>query len=70
VPVGDVLVGNTGGNIEHDDTALAVDVVTITETSEFLLSCSIPDIELNVAQVLYRVSGMVGVDRAVLDLPC
>jgi hypothetical protein len=34
------------------------------------LSCSIPDIELNVAQVLYRVSGMVGVDRAVLDLPC
>jgi len=51
VPVGNVLVGNTGGDIEHDDTTLAVDVITITKTSKLLLSCSIPDIELNVAQV-------------------
>ena len=70
MPVGNVFIGDTGGNIEHDDTALAVDVVTITKTSELLLSCSIPDIELNVAQVLYRVSGVVGVERALVDVPC
>lgn len=52
VPVGDVLVGDTGGNIEHDDTALAVDVVSISETTELLLSCSVPDVELDLTQVL------------------
>jgi len=51
VPVGDVLVGDTGSDIEHDDAALAVDIVSITKTSELLLSCGIPDIELDVAQV-------------------
>jgi hypothetical protein len=52
VPVGNVLVGDTGGDIEHDDTGLAVDVVTITETTELLLTGGIPDIELNGTQVL------------------
>lgn len=51
VPVGNVLVGDTGCNVEHDDTALAVDVVTITETTELLLTSSVPDIELNRSQV-------------------
>jgi len=55
VPVGNVLVGNSGGNVEHDDTTLAVDIVSITQTTELLLSCSIPDIELNVAQVLTKI---------------
>jgi hypothetical protein len=49
VPVGDVLVGNARSNIKHDDTTLAVDVVPITKASELLLSCGIPDIELDVA---------------------
>jgi len=52
VPVGNVLVGNAGGDVEHDDAALAVDVVSVTKTSKLLLSCGIPDIELDVAQVL------------------
>lgn len=30
VPVRDVLVGDTRSDIEHDDSALAVDVVTIS----------------------------------------
>lgn len=51
VPVGDVLVGNAGGDIEHDDTALAVDVITITETAKLLLTGGIPDIELNLTEV-------------------
>ena len=56
VPVGDVLVGDTGGDIEHDDTALAIDVISVAETSKFLLSCSIPDIEFDFPQVLRDVS--------------
>jgi hypothetical protein len=53
MPVGDVLVGDAGCHVEHDDTALAVDVVTITETAKLLLSSRIPDIELNLTQVLH-----------------
>jgi hypothetical protein len=52
VPVGDVLVGDSGCDIKHDNTALAVDVVSITESTKLLLSCSIPYIELDLAQVL------------------
>jgi len=52
VPVGDVLVGDAGSNIEHDDAALAVDVVTVTETAELLLAGGIPHIELDLAEVL------------------
>ena len=52
VPVGDVLVGNAGSNIKHDDTALTVDVVAITETTKLLLASSVPDIEGDLAVVL------------------
>lgn len=52
MPVGDVLVGDTGGHIEHDDAALAVDVVAIAQTTELLLSSGIPHIELDGTQVL------------------
>lgn len=52
MPVRNVLVCDTGSNIEHDDTALAVNVISITETSKFFLSSSIPDVELDVSQVL------------------
>lgn len=52
MPVWNVLVCDSGGDVEHDDGALAVDVVAISQTAELLLSCGIPDIELNLAQVL------------------
>lgn len=52
VPVGDVLVCDTGGDIEHDDTALAIDVVAITQTTELLLTSGVPDVELNRTVVL------------------
>jgi hypothetical protein len=54
MPVGHVLVCDAGGNIEHDDTTLAVDVVAITETTELLLTGGIPDIELNLTKVLEK----------------
>lgn len=56
MPVGDVLVCDTGSHVEHDDAALSVDVVSVTKTTELLLSSSVPDIELNLSQVLYRQS--------------
>ena len=52
VPVGDVLVGDARGDVEHDDTALAVDVVAVAETTELLLSSGVPDIELDLTKVL------------------
>lgn len=52
MPVGNVLVGDTGGNIEHDDTALAVDIVSISQTTKLLLAGSIPHVELDLSKVL------------------
>jgi hypothetical protein len=52
MPVGDVLVGDAGCHIEHDDTALAVDVVTITKAAELLLTSSVPHVELDLTVVL------------------
>ena len=51
VPVGNVLVRDAGGHVEHDDTALPLDVVTITETTELLLSSGIPHVEADRAKV-------------------
>lgn len=59
MPIWNVLVGDTGGNIKHDDTALAVDIVSITEASKLLLSCSIPDIKLDVSKVLPNVNDFI-----------
>jgi hypothetical protein len=52
VPVGNVLVGDAGRDIEHDDAALAVDVVSIAKTTELLLAGSVPDVELDLTEVL------------------
>jgi hypothetical protein len=69
VPVGDVLISNAGGDVEHDDAAQAVDIVSITKTSELLLSCSIPDIELDVAQVLQVCQSLVPLVESWIVIP-
>ncbi len=51
MPVGDVLVGDAGGDVEHNDTALALDVVAVTEATELLLTRGIPDVEADRAEV-------------------
>ena len=56
MPVGDVLVCDTRGNVKHDDTALSVDVVSITKTTELLLTSRVPHVELDLAKVLPFVS--------------
>lgn len=52
MPVGNVLVRDARGHVKHDDTALSVDVVSISQTAEFFLSRSVPHIKVNRPQVL------------------
>jgi len=45
VPLWNILVSDSGADIEHDDTAVATNVVSVSESSELLLSSSIPNVE-------------------------
>lgn len=51
MPVGHILVCDAGCDIEHNDTALTLDVVTVSETTKFLLASGIPDIKADCAKV-------------------
>jgi len=52
VPVGNVLVGDARCDIKHDDATLAVDVVSVPQTTELLLPGGVPDVELNWSIIL------------------
>lgn len=54
MPIWNVLISDAGGNVEHDDAALPVDVVTVTQSTELFLSSCVPDIEYNLTKVLSR----------------
>lgn len=56
MPVGNVLVGDAGSDVEHDDATLPVDVVPITKTTELFLPGRIPHVKLDGAKVLRRKS--------------
>ena len=45
MPVRHVLVGDARCDVEHDDGALALDVVPVTETTELLLTGCVPHVE-------------------------
>jgi hypothetical protein len=51
IPVGNVLVGVSASNVEHDDGAVALDVVTIAESTELLLTGGIPAVEADLSTV-------------------
>lgn len=51
MPVGYIFVGDTRGDVEHDDTALPLDVISITETTKFLLSSCVPNVETDSTEV-------------------
>lgn len=40
VPVWNVLVSDPSGNIKHNDPALTVDIVSVSQTTELLLTLS------------------------------
>lgn len=37
MPIWDIFVGNAGSDIKHDDSALALDVISIAESTKFLV---------------------------------
>jgi hypothetical protein len=51
MPVGNVLVGNPRRNVKHDNTALALDIITIAKTTELFLSSSVPYVKADGAKV-------------------
>ena len=56
MPVWNILVGNTRGDIKHDDTALTVDVVAISQTAKLLLARRVPNVKCDISKVLAAVS--------------
>ena len=61
MPDVDVLVRRAARDVEHDDGALAVDVVPVAESAEALLPCGVPAVEAQLALVRVKV------ERAHLD---
>ena len=51
VPIGNILVCDSRGDVKHNDTTLALNVVAIAETTKLLLSGSVPDVETDGAKV-------------------
>ena len=47
VPVGYILVRFSGSYVKHDDSTLTLSVVSVTKSAKLLLTCSVPDIELD-----------------------
>merc|ERR1740123_1521949 len=45
VPVRHVLVRNTGGNVEHDNCALALNVIAVPQSTKLLLTSGVPHVE-------------------------
>ena len=58
VPVGDILIGDSTGNVEHDDGALTLDVITISKATELLLSSGVPHIEADLTAVGVELQGV------------
>jgi len=58
MPVGHVLVGDSRRDVEHDDSALAHDVVAVAEAAEFLLACGVPYVESDWSAVGVKYEGM------------
>jgi len=49
VPVGHIFIRDSRRDVEHDDTTLALNVVSISETAELFLASGVPDVEANSA---------------------
>jgi len=47
MPVGNILVGDSARHVKHNDCALSLDVVSVTETAKLFLSSRVPDVELD-----------------------
>lgn len=51
MPIRDILVRDSGRHVEHDDPALSLDVVPVSEPAKLLLACGVPHVEADSAKV-------------------
>lgn len=58
MPVRNILVSNTRSDVKHNDTALPLNVITITKTSKLLLTRSVPNVEADSAEVSVESKGV------------
>ena len=64
MPVRHVFIGDARRHVEHDDGALALDVVAVPKTAEALLARRVPDRQLHrLAAQLHRLHLEVDADR-------
>lgn len=47
VPLGDVLIGDPGCHIEHEDGSIGANIVAFSQTAKFLLASRVPKAELD-----------------------
>ena len=51
IPVGDVIVRDRRGKVEHDYRTLSLDVIAVPQRTVLFLSGSVPHVETNLAPV-------------------
>mmetsp|Transcript_342 Transcript_342/g.396 ORF Transcript_342/g.396 Transcript_342/m.396 type:complete len:107 (-) Transcript_342:155-475(-) len=51
MPSGNILISETRSHIEHNNSALSVNIVAVTKTTEFLLTSSIPAVETDLTPI-------------------
>ena len=51
MPIGDIFVSDSRGDIKHDDTTLTLNVITITETTKLFLTSGIPHVKADRTKV-------------------
>ena len=47
VPFGNVFIGDSSSDVKHKNCGIGSNVITLSQTTEFFLTCSIPDTKLN-----------------------
>ena len=55
MPVGNVLVGDAGRDVEHDDGALTLDVVAVAKAAELLLAGGVPHVEAEIKKKVFAI---------------
>ena len=60
VPLRDILVGDSSADIEHNDSAVSTNIIAVSKSSELLLACGVPNVELE--------HTLVGVEHHWVDL--
>ena len=58
MPVRDVLVRDSRRHVEHDDSALSLDIIPITKSTKLLLSGGVPYVEADGTEVCVKGEGM------------